>query len=75
MEELKPNESVKPRQERFEYPVSLKRAEFDAVLDNPHHTATDVLNLFEPDFGEIFDKDSGVYERYTIRQHTLMVMG
>jgi hypothetical protein len=37
-------------------------------------TAIHELDLFDEEFKDIFSKDAGVWEKYTIEEHTLMVL-
>jgi len=60
-----------------EYPISFTREELGAVLNNPEHTAANILSLFEKDFKEIFEYPVVVSagKAYSLRKHTEMVMG
>jgi hypothetical protein len=54
--------------------LSFAREQLDAILQNPEHTPQEVLTLFEKDFGSEFGKDAGVWEGYSLREHTGMVL-
>jgi len=55
--------------------LSFTRAELDEILGSPDYTPKDLVGLFERDLGKKFNADSGVWEKYSIKRHTLMVMG
>lgn len=46
------------------------------TLDNPKFNPQALINIFKeiPLFKRLYESDSGVWQRYTIEQHTLMVM-
>jgi hypothetical protein len=52
---------------------SFDRKEVEQALQADYEPAK-LLRLFEQDFGEEFEKDAGVGEGYTLKQHTLMVL-
>lgn len=54
--------------------LSFTREELNKVLQDPKHTPEDVLAFFEKDFGSEFAKDAGVFEKYSIREHTRMML-
>ena len=54
--------------------LSFSREELDAVLNNPEHTAEQILNLLERDFKIEMGSQVVYWEGYTLKQHTLMVM-
>lgn len=54
--------------------LSFTREELNKVLQNPKHTPEDILAFFEKDFGSEFAKDAGVFEKYSIREHTGMML-
>ncbi len=59
-----------------ELPLLLfTRAELDAVLQRSDHTPEDVLRVLDRTFKARFDSSAGVWEAYSLRRHTLMVMG
>ncbi|MCX6735979.1 MAG: hypothetical protein NTZ13_02750 [Candidatus Parcubacteria bacterium] len=60
--------------EQTEYPITMKREELDAVLNDPNHTHKDLISVFEKDFNQTFDKSVGTNEGYSLRQHTSMMM-
>lgn len=60
--------------ETYRYPLSLTRELLNVVLNDPEHSSKEVLTLLEQDFGELFEKDAGVWEGYKIGEHTKMVM-
>lgn len=49
--------------------------ELDQVLNSPDYTPKSLITLFERDLSKEFSADSGVREKYSIKRHTLMVMG
>jgi len=51
------------------------RAELDEILGSPDYTPKALVRLFERNLGKEFNADSGVWEKYSIKRHTLMVMG
>ena len=55
--------------------ISFSREELNEVLDSPDYTPKALLSLFEKDLDREFNADSGVREKYSIKRHTLMVMG
>jgi len=55
--------------------ISFSREELNEVLDSPDYTPKALLSLFEKGLDKEFSADSGVREKYSIKRHTLMVMG
>jgi hypothetical protein len=56
-------------------PVSLSaREELDNILRSSGYTPDKLLEFFKHDFRKEFAADAGVWEKYTIERHTLMVM-
>ena len=55
--------------------LSFSRAELEHVLNSPDYSPKALITLFEGDLSKAFDADSGVREKYSIKRHTLMVMG
>lgn len=55
--------------------LSFTRAALDRVLERQDYTPKALITLFEKDFGKRLSADSGVREKYSIKRHTLMVMG
>ena len=55
--------------------ISFPREKLNEVLDRPDYTPKALISLFEKDLGKEFNADSGVREKYSIKRHTLMVMG
>ena len=55
--------------------LSFSRAELDEVLGNPDYTPEALVSLFERDLSKEFNAESGVREKYSIKRHTVMVMG
>jgi len=53
----------------------LSRAELDEVLRSSDYTPKALVALFQKDLGKKFNADSGVREKYSIKRHTLMVLG
>lgn len=58
---------------RIERTMTVRRAELDQIL-NTNYRPENLVNLLEKDFGAEYAADAGVWERYTIREHTLMVL-
>jgi hypothetical protein len=54
--------------------VTVSREDIDYVLNNPSHTADDVMRLFSKDFGHLFAQSAGTLQGYTLGQHTRMVL-
>lgn len=65
-----------PSQENKALPeqLSFNREQLEAVLENPDHAPEEVLDLLDADFNESFAAGIGVWEGYSLREHTLMVM-
>jgi len=55
--------------------LSITRTELDKTLDSAGFAPGDLVALFSKDLGSEFDASSRVREKYSIRQHTLMVRG
>ncbi|GAI77516.1 unnamed protein product [marine sediment metagenome] len=55
--------------------LSFSRTELDKVLESSEYTPKSLITLFEKDLGKIFNTDSGVREKYSVKRHTLMVIG
>lgn len=55
--------------------LSFTRADVDEVLESQDYTPKALVALFEKDFGKKFAASAHVHEGYTIKRHTLMVMG
>lgn len=55
--------------------LSFGRKDLDTVLNQNPFKPEDLVGLFTKDWGLDYEADAGVWEGYTIRQHTLMVMG
>jgi hypothetical protein len=55
--------------------LSFGRRELDKVLNEKEFNPSSLIGLFEKNFGSDYQSDAGVWEGYTIKQHTLMVMG
>jgi len=60
---------------RSQNKLSFSRAELEHVLNSPDYTPKALIALFERDLSKAFNADSGVREKYSIKRHTLMVMG
>lgn len=54
--------------------LSFTRERLEGVLGNLEHSPKDILNLLEEDFKDSLDSDVGVWEGYSLREHTLMMM-
>ncbi|MFC1914785.1 hypothetical protein ACFLWK_00815 [Chloroflexota bacterium] len=55
--------------------ISFSREELNEVLNSPNYTPKALLSLFKKDLDKEFNAASGVREKYSIKRHTLMVMG
>lgn len=55
--------------------LSFSREELNRVLECPDYTPKDLVALFEKDFRKEFAADICVSQKYTLKEHTLMVMG
>jgi len=55
--------------------LSFSGTELDKVLESSEYTPKSLITLFEKDLGRIFNADSGVREKYSVKRHTLMVIG
>jgi len=55
--------------------LSFLRAELDKILNSSDYAPEALVAMFEKDLGKKFSADSGVREKYSIKRHTLMVMG
>ncbi|PIR45163.1 MAG: hypothetical protein COV10_00605 [Candidatus Vogelbacteria bacterium CG10_big_fil_rev_8_21_14_0_10_51_16] len=53
--------------------LTFTRVELEAVLNDPHHTSEQIVALLEKDFSDLLQASVGVWEEYTLRQHSLMV--
>ena len=54
--------------------LSFDRGELEGVLNELDYTPEKLVALFEKDFKREFSSNAGVWEKYTIKQHTLMVL-
>lgn len=73
--DLSPENTSLPEVQRALQGLALSRAEIDEVTASPDHEVATFLSLFERDFKSLLDADSGVWEGYSLRQHTSMVLG
>jgi len=55
--------------------LSFNREELERVLGEKEFKPEDLIGLFEKDFKNEFEKGVGTREGYTLKEHTLMVMG
>ncbi len=55
--------------------LSFTRTELDKMLESYEFAPEALVALFARDLGKEFDASSGVREKYSIRKHTLMVIG
>ena len=55
--------------------LSFSRVELDRVLEGSDYAPEKLVALFERDFAKEFASDAGVWQGYSVKQHTLMVMG
>lgn len=55
--------------------LSFGREELNGVLECPHYAPKDLVALFQKDFRKEFAADICVSQKYTLKEHTLMVMG
>ncbi|MCX6795288.1 MAG: hypothetical protein NT165_00955 [Candidatus Falkowbacteria bacterium] len=54
--------------------LSFTRQELDAVLKDPAYQPEKLLSFLARDLGDIYTSDAGLWEKYTIGEHTLMVL-
>ena len=54
--------------------LSFSRQELDKLLEAPNYTPEKLIALFERDFSKEFSENAGVSQRYTVKEHTLMVL-
>ncbi|KXK08596.1 MAG: hypothetical protein UZ21_OP11001000586 [Microgenomates bacterium OLB22] len=73
--DLSPENTSLPEVQRALQGMALTRAEIDEVTADPEHDVATFLSLFEADFKSLLDADAGVWEEYTLRRHTAMVLG
>ncbi len=52
--------------------LSFTRNDLNAVMKN--YSIEALINLFRKDFGELLASDVGVWEKYTLEQHNIMVL-
>lgn len=55
-------------------PNRCAREELDNILSSPDYTPNKLIGFFKRDFKKEFVADAGVWERYTVERHTLMVL-
>lgn len=55
--------------------ISFTRQELEAVISESGSHAAKIVDLLESDFSDPLDQSVGVWEGYTLRQHTNMVLG
>lgn len=55
--------------------LSFNRSDLNKLMMRPDYSPVQILSLLEADFSEVMDKPAGVWEGYTIREHTAMVLG
>src|SRR3989344_8801894 len=57
-----------------EQKLSFARKDLDNVLNQKSFQPENLVGIFEKDFGADYEADAGVWEGYSIKEHTLMVM-
>lgn len=77
VDQLRPPSSALPEQQihTAENRLSFRRQDLEAVLNNIPFNPSSLIGLFEKDYGSEYAASAGVWEGYTIKEHTLMVMG
>lgn len=63
------------KEQPIENKLSFGRKDLDKVLNEKQFNPNSLIGLFEKDYGSEYAASAGVWEGYTIKQHTLMVMG
>lgn len=74
-ENIVEKKSPEQKQPNVEQKLSFARRDLDNILSQNPFQPEDLVGLFAKDFGPDYEADAGVWEGYTIKQHTLMVMG
>jgi len=54
--------------------LSFTRDDLDTILTSPEYSPRRLIQLLSGDFNDEYSADAGVWERYTIGQHTEMVL-
>ena len=54
------------------FDINISKAELDSVFDN--YSINSLLNLMDKQFPNMYNLDVGVFEGYTLYQHTFMVL-
>lgn len=52
--------------------LSFNRQDLDSVFEN--YNLQDLISLFKRDFSNTFSSDVGVFEKYTLEKHSMMVL-
>jgi|GEM_PF-1194488 len=55
--------------------LSFSRADLDEVFSNPEYKPEDLLALLKKDFSQDYGDPVGVWEGYSLAEHTAMVLG
>jgi hypothetical protein len=54
--------------------LSFDREDLNKVLNSEEYNPENLIKFLEPDFKDAYESNAGVWEGYTIKEHTLMVM-
>lgn len=54
--------------------LQFTKKELDEVLHDEQFTPEKLIEFLSVDLGEVYDADAGVWEKYTIGEHTIMMM-
>ncbi len=54
--------------------ISFSREDLDPIINSSDYSPEKLINLLRKDFKDLYDADSGVWEGYSIKDHSLMVM-
>jgi len=62
----------KPHLEKYPF---VTRLNLDNIINDPRHKPEDLMQVLDVEFGNKYNQDAGVWENYSLREHTLMAMG
>jgi len=63
------------RKEETQKELSFSRTDLDGVFAKPDYQSADLLNLLKKDFRQNYESPVGVWEGYSLEQHTGLVLG
>ena len=55
-------------------PLSCTKEALDSILNKENYSPEKLVSFFEKDFAEEYSSDVGVWEGYSLKEHTLMVL-